>query len=110
MTDEAWTDTVRLARDFGSVSSLLPDWCRGIHDAPWLLFDAIRSALVFLSFDELPKKEVPPRRIWLDGERLSEWFRQVKINREREMRGDGSSDPEDGEMEQNAAAEGLLIG
>lgn len=107
MTDEAWTDTVRLARDMGTVSQLLPGWCRDLMDAPFLLFDAIRTALVFLSFDELPDNERPPKRIWLDGEKLNDWFRQVKRNRDREMKGEST---DDGDYEQNAAAEALLVG
>jgi hypothetical protein len=108
MTDEAWTDTVRLARDLGTVSQLLPPWCRDLMDAPYLLFDAIRTALVFLSFDELPDKERPPKRIWLDGDKLNDWFKQVKRNRDLEAKGQGSDD--DGEYEENAAAQSLLVG
>lgn len=113
MTDEAWIDTVRLARDLGTVSQLLPEWCRNIQDAPWVLFDAIRTALMFCKFEELPEKEVPPKRIWLDGDKLNDWFRMVKRRREEEMRGDGGSSDssyEDGGMETNPAAAQLMVG
>lgn len=111
MTDEAWIDTVRLARDMGTVSQLLPDWVSDVMDAPYVLFDAIRTALIFLSFEELPQEEQPPRRIWLDGERLRDWFRQVKRKREDRMRSEsGNSSYETSEMEENDAARQLLVG
>lgn len=72
------------------------------------MFTAINRALVILSWQEnLPKEEVPPRRIWLDGEKLKEHFAQVEKNRERE------NDPKKGKIEDpvdNAAAEGLIVG
>lgn len=107
MTDEAWIDTVRLARDHGAVSQLVPRWCEGINDVPHLLFDALRMASVFLSFDELPEEERPPKRIWLNGDRLREWFEEIKRKRKREAGGDSGpiEDPVD-----NEAAQGLLIG
>lgn len=110
MTDEAWIDTVRLARDMGTVSQLLPDWVSDVMDAPWVLFDAIRHALIFLSFEELPQEDQPPRRIWLDGERLRSWFQQVKRRRDERMRGSGDSSYETGEMEENDAARQLVAG
>jgi hypothetical protein len=106
MADEAWLDTVRFARDMGTVSELVPAWSDGLRDLPWLMFEAIRVALVLLSFESLPDNEQPPKRIWLDGQRLEEWFRQVKRRRD-ERTGDS------GEIEdpvENPAAKALLVG
>lgn len=51
------------------------------------MFEAIRQALYFLSFDELPNDERPPKRIWLDGEKLNAWFERVERKRKDEMGG-----------------------
>jgi hypothetical protein len=60
------------------VSHLLPDGIGSLRDAPYPLFRAIRAALTFLSFEELPEDDIPPRSIWLRGEDLEEWFKEVK--------------------------------
>jgi hypothetical protein len=97
---------VRIARDFGTVDELLPDGIDDVRDTPHVLFEAIRTALVFLSFDELPRNERPPKRIWLDGDALSEWFKQVERDRERSVRGDKHiEDPVE-----NEAARSLIVG
>lgn len=82
MTDEAWLDTVRLARDCGNISSLFPKGITRIVDLPHTIHTAIRMALFFLSFENMPTDERPPRHIWLHSERMEEWFRMVKQNRE----------------------------
>lgn len=63
------------------MSLLLPDGVDHLADLPAPLFDAIRRALGFLTFDELPKDERPPRSIWMDGEELSKWFKAVERRR-----------------------------
>lgn len=88
---------MRLARDFGTVSELFPDEFRDLRDIPHTLFDLIRHALVFLSFDELPEDEVPPRRIWTDGEKLRDWFSDVRRKRRRELDSEPIEDPVDNE-------------
>jgi hypothetical protein len=87
------------------VSALLPDGVEDVKDVPHLFFDAVRSALVFLSFDELPSEERPPRRIWRDGQKLKEWFDAVAARREREHSAEPIEDPID-----NQAAAGLIVG
>lgn len=111
MTDDAWLDTVRLARDFGTVSQLFPEGIETVRDLPYTLFDAIRSALVFLSFDELPADEQPPKRIWLNANKLSEWFQAVKRRRDERMNEgtSGSSAPIEDPV-QNDAAAALVVG
>lgn len=67
------------------------------------MFDAIRNALGWLTFDELPRDERPPRNIWTDGKRLSAHFRAVERRREEKYGGSQSdvSDQIDGPVEQN---------
>ena len=95
---------MRLARDVGSVSGLFPDF-DDLLDLPHVLFDAIQRALFYLSFEELAKDEVPPKRIWGDDERLQEWFDEV---RRRRASGDSSKQIED--PVDNEAAKGLIVG
>lgn len=81
--DETWLDTVRIARDCGDISSLFPPGVTRLCDLPHTLHRAIRMALYFLSFDNIIEKEdKPPKRIWLDGEKMEEWWRQVEARRE----------------------------
>lgn len=112
MTSEAWIDTVRLARDMGTVRELFPRWFTDLRDLPHTLFEAIRLAYTFISFEELPEDEQPPKRIWLRPKELKEHFAWVKRKREAEMKGGGSKgwdvsieDPVD-----NDAAKGLIVG
>lgn len=112
MTDDAWIDTVRLARDFGTVSELFPSWVESVRDLPHALFELIRTAMVFLGFEELAPDEQPPKRIWLQGEKLKEWFAEVNRRRHREAGGSGSgngSQPIEDPV-QNEAAKGLIVG
>jgi hypothetical protein len=104
---------VRIARDFGTVSELFPPGVANVRDLPWRLFDAIRMALVFIGFEELEKEERPPKKIWLDDEKLEAWFQQVEKNRERKYGGKGKGDSDEtleGESVQNRAAESLIRG
>lgn len=98
---------MRIARDFGTVSELLPEGVADVRDMPHTLFDNVRLALHFLSWEELPPEDQPPRRIWLDDELLTAWFEEVKRRREDERKGE-SRDIDD--PVQNEAAKGLLVG
>lgn len=66
---------------------------------------------MYLAWEELPKDERPPRRIWLDGEDLTDWFKEVERRRE-EKYGSGSSrggsDIDD--PVENDAARALIVG
>lgn len=46
-------------------------------------------ALHFLSFEELPLKERPPKKMWLDPDKMKLWFDEVKANREAEAKDGG---------------------
>lgn len=102
-----WLDTVRIARDFGGVSELLPPEVENIRDCPWRWFEAIRLGMFFLSFDELPEEDRPHRRIWLDTEAMESHFAALKAKREREAKGDTTLE---GEPVRNAAARDLVAG
>lgn len=71
-------------------------------DLPHTLFTAIRLGLTFLSFEELPEEEQPPKRIWMDNERLHEWFNAVKKRRD-EKYGDGGSKSIEDPVQNDAA-------
>jgi hypothetical protein len=61
-----------------------------------------------IGFDELEEQERPPRRIWLDNERLSEWFKEIKRKRNERYGGKGSGAIEDPVA--NDAARSLIVG
>lgn len=98
-----------MARDFGTVSELYPPGITHLVELPDVLFDAIRKALQFISFQEnLDEDEMPPRSIWLDGEALEAHFAWVKeVRKEKyDIKGGGAiEDPVE-----NAAAKDLLVG
>lgn len=98
---------MRLARDLGSSRDLFPEGIEKLTDLPHTLFTAIQTALTFLSFDELEEDERPPKRIWLDGEAMKDWFREVKRKRKEKYGGDGHQPIDD--PVQNAAAKGLIV-
>jgi hypothetical protein len=95
--DDAWLTTVRIARDAGDISSLFPKGITRLVDLPHPLFTNISLALTFLKWMELPDDEQPPRSMWLDDEKITAWFREVKRNRENKMKGEDY-----GSMPQNA--------
>jgi hypothetical protein len=87
------------------VSALLPEGIEKLHDIPSAMFDAIRMALGFLHFDELPKDERPPRRIWLDPDEMrAHWAKVERIRKEKY----GGDDDDEGDWEDNAAAKDLI--
>lgn len=90
------------------MAELLPDGVEDLRDCPHVLFEAIRTALLVLSFDELPEDERPARRIWDDGEKLNEWFKDVRRRRD-EKYGKDSPGPIEDPVE-NEAAKALIGG
>lgn len=105
MTDEAWIDTVRLARDMGDVSQLLPAGVGTVRDIPKHLLDAIRNAMFYLSLEEVPDEDRPPHSIWADNAKMRGWFKEVKARHERKARGvEDIDDPV-----QNSAADMLIV-
>lgn len=89
--DEEWLNTVRLARDIGDISSLFPPGITRVYDLPFTIFNAIRMALYYLTFEELEEKEKPPKKIWLDADRMKQWAAEVKANRESRAKGEGDT-------------------
>lgn len=82
--DEAWLDTVRMARDCGDISSLFPPGITHLWQLPYTIHVAIKSALYFLSFENLMHQEDrPPKHIWLDGEKMEQWWKAVTARREQ---------------------------
>lgn len=63
------------------MSQLFPPHIHELTDLPHTIFDAIRTAAVYLSFEELPEDERPPRRIWRDGDQMAEHFEAVRRRR-----------------------------
>jgi hypothetical protein len=104
-TDETWLDTVRLARDCGTVAELYPPGIDHLYELPHTLFDAIQQALRFLDFEELPKDERPPKSIWEDTEAMKEHFEAVEARRKEKVSGNDIEDPVE-----NEAAKDLLVG
>jgi hypothetical protein len=100
---------VRIARDFGTVAELYPPGITDLREVPAMWFDAIRRALIFISWQEnLEEEEQPPRRIWLDDEQLKEHFAAVKQRRKERFEIKGG-----GEIEnpvENEAAKALVVG
>jgi hypothetical protein len=105
MVDEAWLGTVRLARDIGDISSLFPPGVTSVTDLPFTLYEAMRAALYFLSFETVPDPEDrPPKHIWLDGDRLTQWWNEVADRRQQRAKGDVAF----GDMPQNEALKDMF--
>jgi hypothetical protein len=105
--DEGWLNTVRIARDGGCLSSLFPPGITTIWDLPHTLHGAIRLALYFLKFEEIPYEEDrPPRHIWLEPERMERWWKDVKQAQEARYKGE----PAERDMTQNEMVAELFPG
>lgn len=86
------------------MSQLFPEHIHELTDLPHIIFDAIRSAHIFLSFEELPEDEQPPRRIWRDADRMSEHFDAMRRRR------NAGPDQDIDDPVQNEAARDLIVG
>lgn len=84
---------MRIARDLGDVSLILPAGCRRLSDAPHTFTNALKAGLRFLSFEEMMPDDVPPRNIWLDPKALGEHFKELKIKHRSGSREDEIEDP-----------------
>lgn len=103
-------DTVRVARDLGDMSLLLPDGVGDLYDLPYNIWNSVRHALGFLGFDELDKDERPPRSIWLDGREMRKHWRQVEATRKVKFGGKAdryADEGIEGDVEENAAMKDL---
>lgn len=81
---------MRVARDAGDISSLFPPGITSLADMPHTLFEAIRMALHFLGYSELPEEERPPKAIWLDADKMKLWWAEVNANRKAKYGGGGA--------------------
>lgn len=72
---------MRIVRDTGNVSLLLPQGIDHIADAPYTLHHAILQGLRWNKIRELPPDEQPPKRIWLDDEKMADWWQEVDAKR-----------------------------
>lgn len=73
----------------------LPDWCEHALDIPWTIIFAVERARIVLGMLERPDGfRMPPRRIWLDDEKLDAWITDENNRIKFEMRhGSDSWDP-----------------
>lgn len=83
----------------------MPDGVRSLRDAPYRFKHAIKAALMFLNFEELPEEDVPPRNIWSDNEALGTWFSGVRRRQRDKMDGREIEDPQ-----RNGALDMLIVG
>jgi hypothetical protein len=84
------------------VSALLPEGITSLSDAPFNLVNAITMGLSFLGFEEVALEDRPPKRIWLEPEKLSAHWKAVK----KRWKEGGEGEIED--PVENAAAAGLI--
>lgn len=91
----------------GTAHLLFPPGISDIRDLPATHFDAIRTSLMFLGFEEMPEDDAPPRNIWLDDEQLTAHFKRLKDRRKREAEPNGAQSG--GEMKQNALAKDMVV-
>lgn len=85
------------------MSSLLPEGVEHLGDCPYTLHEAIVQGLRILQYEEFPIEERPPRRIWMDGDKLTEWWKQVEIDREEKYKvGKDDPPPEEDDWDENA--------
>lgn len=99
-------DTVRLARELGDVSGLLPTGIATLREIPHPLLEAIKAALIFLSFEELQAEDRPARSIWTNTELLNAHFDAVRRRHETQYGGGGR---EASEERRNSALDLMVV-
>lgn len=95
-----------MARDIGDISSLFPPGVTTLIDLPFTIHQAILAALSFLSYDELPEADKPPKKIWLNQKKMEAWWAGVKERRKAEAEGGGSQTS----MTKGSLIEKLVVG
>lgn len=90
------------------MTALLPEGITHMADMPHTIHDAITAGLTFVSFDELPKDERPPKLIWWDKDQMRSWWAMVERKRD-EKYGAGGDNKAGGEEQQNALVKELLV-
>lgn len=98
-----------MCRDGGALSDLWPPGVTHAADLPHTFHRMLERSLAVLRWQENAWKDeyIPPRRIWLDDEKLNDFFAWARKEQEREMKGDKKpiEDPV-----QNDAAGSLVVG
>jgi hypothetical protein len=84
------------------VSQVLPEGIDSLSDCPFTLHEAILTALRILNYEEFPREERPPRNIWLDGDKLNEWWEEIERQRDAKYKGDTEPAVDESDWEQNA--------
>lgn len=94
---------------------LLPFGVTSIVDLPYSVFESLRLALVFISYDELESEERPPKSIWFEPDELKKHWKAVERRRKQKWSakpGDDDDDirdqPIDGPWERNPAVDDLV--
>lgn len=67
------------------MSLLFPPGIENLADLPHPLHQAILAAFHWLSFEEWPIRDRPPKRIWTDSDKLKAHWRMVERRRKAEM-------------------------
>ncbi len=97
-------DTVRIARDVGDMTLLLPVGISSFYDLPYNVFDAIRTTLGHLGLEELPKEDRPVKSIWFDGKAMNAHWKMVEARNRVKYGGKADSiseEPIDGPVSRN---------
>ena len=81
------------------MSAVLPEGIDHLADCPYTLHQAIVFALRVLDYEDFPIEERPPKRIWMDNEKINEWFKKVERDRKKKYSG-GTPEDEDEEDEE----------
>ncbi len=69
--------------------------------------EQVRLGLMYLGWEEnLAEDEIPPKRIWTDGDRLGEWFADVKRARAEKY----GLDDDKGDWVENDLVDELVVG
>jgi hypothetical protein len=109
IASDEWLDTLRIAKEVGDMTALLPAGITHMADIPASLHDAITAGLQFVSFDELPKDERPRKAIWWDKDEMRAHWAMVDRLRDEKY---GSSDKKasgGGPEQQNGYMKELLV-
>lgn len=90
------------------MTALLPEGITHMADMPHTIHDAISAGLQFVSFDELPKEDQPPRKIWWDPDQMRSWWATVE-RRHEEKYGSGDKAAPGTHEERNPLVKELMV-
>lgn len=95
-----------MARNAGDISSLFPEGVTRLADLPFTIFNLIANSLFFVSFDEMPKEDRPPKSIWLDSDRMEQHWAALDAKRRDKEQGRADTS----KMPRNALIDQLVVG